>query len=207
MDDLNSQEISNVGHTNVYRSDIRRIDAHLLSRLKKQANYICKDVINSRYIRMAFNKFDTGYAYRDEDDTIVGFCIWKTYIVPPMYKSSSTNSQEDTRYVYILLFCAKFPELKLGRMMLQDVEDYCIDHAISSIRLEPSHETTHTYYKKMGYTVHTTPNNRVEMFKNVQPIVLKRVTNRNKTRRAKTASVRNHTRKRTPVFRLNKDDM
>lgn len=200
MNTLNDYEITNITHSNMYRSDIRTIDKHMKLLLKNQADFICKDHINESYIRKVLNQFNMGYIYRDNNDSILGFCIWKTHIMPPKAKDDTIGSN----YLHILLLCAKYPEKRLGSYMLNDVESYCIEQGIEQIRLEPLNEQLQTYYSKFGYTTYTAPfDKKIWMGKVIIPMVLKRNTQHNKTRKFRIGPSLRHTIKRI-IIRPNK---
>ena len=162
-------EVSTVGRSNLNRSSLHKKDAHLKSVLKHQAEFICKNSINEDYIRMAVNKYDAGYIYRDAKDTVLGFCIWKTYSMPPKSKLETVGE----RYLYILLMCAHNPDVRLGSYMLNDVEQYCVLHNIPEIRLEPMNEQLQTYYEKFGYIAYR-EGKKIMMIKLIQPMILHR---------------------------------
>ena len=133
-------EVSNVYRTNVSRRRIYRKDKRVKKSLEEQANFICKDALSERYIHNAFGKFDNGYAYYERDDTeLLAFCLWKVY-------------KETGKHILdILLLCSKEPSYGLGKTMINDIEYYCFENKIDTIRVTPVTRELFKYYEKFGF--------------------------------------------------------
>jgi len=191
MENLNTLEVSNVGRPNINRSHVSRKDSHTKTILKQQADIICKNVISEEYIRTVLNKFESGYVYKNDKNTIVGFCLWKTYSNIPKSKL-----EPEKRYLYVLLICSQHPDLQLGSYILNDVETYCSSHDIPEIRLQPLNEDLQSYYEKFGYTTYMLENNKIiEMNKLIRPMVIGR--NRSRTRKSRTTNVNRTTNRQS----------
>ena len=133
---------------NIWPSHIERIVFHrsdpIQSRLKRQANTICRNMLNEEYIRQAFNRFRYGYYYKDSEDTILGFCIWKQ-------KKRQLKGGQDYKYIHILLICAEQTDFKMGKMMLFDIDTFALKNKVNDIKLEAASEGLIPYYKDSGF--------------------------------------------------------
>jgi hypothetical protein len=139
--------VGNISHPTLSRSLIDKRDGRMRSVLKRQAEFICRGVINEDYVARAMNRMNGGFLYQSVEDSNVGFCIWKT-----VTEVSKAKGGTDTRHMELLLICAKDPELHLGPLMLNDIELYCSSHGISSITLQPLNEKLREWYRKFGYS-------------------------------------------------------
>jgi len=166
--------VGNISHPTLSRSLIDKRDGRMRSVLKRQAEFICRGVINEDYVTRAMNRMNGGFLYQSVEDSNVGFCIWKT-----VTEVSKAKGGTDTRHMELLLICAKDPELHLGSLMLNDIELYCSSHGISSITLQPLNEKLREWYRKFGYSDATT----TKMEKAVSSFLVSK--ERNKTRKQK----------------------
>jgi len=139
--------VGNISHPTLSRSFIDKRDGRMRSVLKRQAEFMCREVINEDYVTHAMNRMNGGFLYQSAEDSNVGFCIWKT-----VTEVSKAKGGTDTRHMELLLICAKDPKLHLGPLMLNDIELYCSSHGISSITLQPLNEKLREWYRKFGYS-------------------------------------------------------
>jgi hypothetical protein len=136
---------------NIYPKDATKIfftinDRTIIKSIKPFAFDTCRGKISEAYISKSFNRFKNGFLYKDEDDEIIGYCLWKEV------NDTITKSTIPLKYLHILLVCAIDTDgLGLGRKILFDVEEYCIEKKIPSIRLEPANEKLEKYYESIGY--------------------------------------------------------
>jgi hypothetical protein len=161
--DENIWEVSNVYRTDLSRMRLFKKNKRAKQSLELQANGLCKDFLTERYIHNAFGKFDSGYIYSREEETI-GFCLWK------VYKDNS---------LHILLLCSRYPNYGLGKTMIQDIEYYCSENKISTISVEPASEILFDYYGKFGFILDEKDHTR--MIKTISLLEIRRIT---KTRKS-----------------------
>lgn len=119
----------------------------IVKNLRPQTNSICRNHISEGYIRKAFNNFTHGYYYRDSDNNIVGFCIWKEH------KDLIMNTLSEFRHISVLLICAKPTDYKLGKIILFDMESYVLTRNYNMIRLQPANKDLIPYYESNGYVL------------------------------------------------------
>ena len=119
----------------------------VVTSLSSQAHTICRNFIDENYIRKAFNNMSFGYYYKDTDNNIVGFCVWRED------KSIIYNSKNDYKYITVSLICAKPNNYKLGKLMLFDIERYCLFRKFNTIQILPINQATVKYYESCDYTM------------------------------------------------------
>ena len=168
---------------NIYPDTIQTILVHpsqrkIVVELLKKADDVCRYSISSKYIRTALNSFKRGYYYTDNENKIIGLCIWKEY----------KDIQKDgtiLKKVHITLICADYNNYNLGRKIMYDVELYCIDNNFSLITLEAANNDLIVYYEKGGFTL-IDKDYRI-MKKPVKLIIIHR--KNNKTRKIKSSVI------------------
>ena len=134
----------NIWPTNIERILFHRSDP-IQSRLIRQANTICGGIVCEEYIRQAFKKYRYGYYYKNSEDTILGFCIWKHRRKPLKYGVGMYS------YIRILLICSETTERDFNKMMLLDIETFALKNKINDIKLEAASEGLIPYYKDSGF--------------------------------------------------------
>lgn len=154
---------------NIYPNNINRTlflsrDKERYLGLKNQAIQTCRNLISEIYIHSAFNKFKKGYLYKDDNEEIIGFCLWKENNI--IFKSGN-----QTKNLHIILICTDDSiNYKLGGKILFDVESYCIDNKIPSITLEAANDNLVKYYEKAGYILVNNSRQKREMEKEIKII-------------------------------------
>lgn len=147
FENLNNLEVSNVYRPNISRTYFQRHDKQRKKLLEAQAEFLCRDKIEDKYIHNVFKNLDGGYIYKDQDDNeILGFCIWKL-----MTHYDPVHTIEPTKYLYLTLLCSKEPHYELGATMMNDIDYYAATHGISYIYLYPSTPELEPYYIKFGF--------------------------------------------------------
>lgn len=138
-------------HINIFPDGLERI---LFSRMdpivkniRSQANLICRNYINENFIHKAFNKFNYGYYYKDINNTIIGFCIWKER------KELISSDINELKYISVLLICAQPTDYKLGKIMLFDIESYGLMRKFHRIQLQALNLDIVSYYESNGYKI------------------------------------------------------
>lgn len=133
---------------NIWPSHIERILFHrsdsIIDILKIQAIRICQGIVVEEYIQYAFKKFSHGYYYKDSENNILGFCIWKK-------KKQHLVNNNTYKYAKVLLICAEENKYKLGKNMLFDIETNALKNKVDAIELEAASESLIPYYKGFGY--------------------------------------------------------
>jgi hypothetical protein len=134
---------------NIFPKDLEKTlfsitDRQLVRTLQAHAIETCRNLISPEYIRKVFNRFKWGFLYKDEEGSILGFCLWK-----PIKETLKSGGMYE--YTHLLLICAEENEFKLGKKMLYDLETHCIEKGSGSIRLEPVNERIEAYYTSLGY--------------------------------------------------------
>lgn len=163
---------------NIYPNNLERILFHrtdtIVKSLAKQANSICRNLISEEYIRSTFNKFNYGFCYKNSDN-IIGFCLWKE-----IHEDVQHNKY---KYIKLLLICAKPNDFRLGEIILFDLNNFCIQRRINTIRLLAANLDLVKYYENNGYFL-TRQNEPYFMEKDTVPLKI-RNSNVIKTRKAK----------------------
>jgi len=140
-----------VYHTNLIPEGLERNLFHrtdsVVTSLSSQANTICRNFIDENYIRKAFNNMSFGYYYKDTANNVVGFCVWREN------KNIVYNSKKDYKYITLSLICGKPNDYKLGKIMLFDIERYCLFHGFNTIQLLPINPSLVKYYESCDYTI------------------------------------------------------
>lgn len=168
----------NISPDGLERNLFHRTDSVVAS-LKSQANTVCRNFIDENYIQKVFNNMSFGYYYKDTDNNTVGFCVWREN------KNIVYNSKKDYKYITVSLICAKPNNYKLGKIMLFDIERYCLFRKFNAIQLLPINSSLVKFYESNDYTKKNY-NDQFIMEKVIVPFVInKNIRNRNsKTRRA-----------------------
>ena len=180
-------------HNNIFPNNITRTLFHRLDpiqhNIRKIANNICRNQLNELYINQCFKKFKYGYYYKDSNDKIIGFCIWKVNIIIPKGK----NEYPTYKSMKLYLLCAEKFEFNLGKVILYDLETLCIKDSIHEIRLDAANQKLISYYQSYGYLL-TNPN-KYEMYKHIDVLPLNTTGTPGKSR--KRRSIRNNRRNQT----------
>lgn len=145
-DNNGTVELTNIAPVELRSQLISSSDIESVSQMKLMAHNVCQNIIAPVYIIHAFNHFTRGFIYKDENDTLIGFGIWKLN----HEMSKSTGNRYAT--MDILLICGiKQPMLFCNRLF-PDIDAYCMEHGISNVYLEPANETLKNYYATYGFT-------------------------------------------------------
>ena len=171
----NDNNIVPTSNRNIFPDSLERTLFHkmdpIVKSLSKQSIMICRNKLSEQYIQKAFNKFHFGYCYRDLQNEVVGFSIWKEF----------TN---EDRHIFIYLICSKLTYYKLGKIMLFDIESFAIKNKIYKIILKPVPDKI-SYYEDNGY-IKFLQKKDILMEKNFNVVKLKNAeeqTQRNKHKR------------------------
>jgi hypothetical protein len=145
-DDNTPVELTNIAPVELTAKLISSSDRKTASQMKRMAHSICRNLIAPAYINRAFNRFKRGFIYTDENDTIVGFGIWK------IHHGMSKSTGETYKTMTILLICGLKQSLLFCNRLFPDIDAYCAEHGISNVYLEPANETLKYYYATYGFT-------------------------------------------------------
>jgi hypothetical protein len=138
------QEIANV-YPVLNRRYFRSSERSFVASLRRQADSTCRGYLPEDYVHRTFNKFKYGYAYSNpQTDELLGFCVWLPKQTPDL---------DESPIMYVALLCAKAPSIGVGRLMLFDLERYCIDNNYDYIHLVPARPELIPYYQSFGYTM------------------------------------------------------
>jgi hypothetical protein len=165
------------------RQLISKYEYNIKQQLKTVANNMCYNDIPLKYLNSAIKHFDYGYIYRDttNNDNLVGFVIWDIKSFPNFNKT-----------VYIRLMCGR----GLGKLMMEDVEEWALRQNIHTITLIPANERLqHLYTIKYGFK----PNANIyfksisqEVIELVSPARQHSINNKRKTRKKKINKKKNN---------------
>jgi hypothetical protein len=122
----------------------------IVKNLRSQINSICRNDISEDYISKAFNNFTYGYYYKDSDNNILGFGIWKEH------KELIMNMDGEFKHISVLLICAKPTDYNLEKIILFDMESYVLTRKFNMIRLQPANKILIPYYESNGYVIKST---------------------------------------------------
>lgn len=174
---------SNLFPVNLNKKLFTRADKYISSRLAARAATVCRNTISNEYISYSLREFTNGIIYKSEEDLTIGFVIWKEYT------DQMTKHAELYSYIHILLICAEENNFSFGTRILEDIDNYSIQHGFKYIQLEPATEQLRIYYSKRGYMSELySPLMRKEL---PTPIRINRITNgrRATTRRRKNSQI------------------
>jgi len=130
------------------RTIFHRMDPVVKS-LRSQANTICRNMLNEKYIRKSFNKFNYGYYYKDANNNIIAFIIWREH------EEGVPNSQTEYKTMSVELLCTQITNYKLGKIILSDIDKYALRHKINKIHLRTANESLIILYESNGYRLQT----------------------------------------------------
>ncbi len=179
----NLEEIENIYPTHLKRKLIHARERSIINTIRAQAEHICRYSINPQYIRSAFNNFQYGFVYYD-NEKCVGFCIWKEH-----NSFIEKNNAVRKAYIDLLLICTTLNDYKLGSMILHDIDTYAHSQTMNYITLQPATLELIKFYEKSGYTYNTITN---QCEKPITPFIIKRPVNA-KTRKLRHTRSRNRT--------------
>jgi len=164
MEDI--EEVSNI-FPDVRISIFTKHDNDLVDTLRTESYRICRELISPKYINNVFRKFHQGYLINNHLGKRLGFVIWKIFDEP-----SKCNDFANIRSMYIYLICARLTNEKVGRVLLDAVDSYCIKYNISTVRLEPANNDLIDVYEKYGYTKEMY-NHKIYMVKAIKPPIIR----------------------------------
>jgi hypothetical protein len=141
---------------NIIKKTVKPSQTSLVLEMKKHAYSVCRETISENYINNILNPFKSGFkngfVYLDENNEIIGFIVWTIQKQDPIINmTTSEPPPRASKYMYILLLCAKPTNTTLGYTMLWDAESYCIENAIPAMRLVPATKSLFPYYQKYGF--------------------------------------------------------
>jgi len=125
----------------------------------------------------------------------LGFILWK--ITKNKKKETFPNIDGrptiPSKYLDIMLLCAKKTDTNLGYALLYDAEKYCLNKYIPFMRISPLNFRIEQYYRNYGFITGQTVNN-VIMHKPVNELILeedntRKISSRRKTRKNPKKSI------------------
>lgn len=166
----NITEVDNIYPSYIQKYFIKSSEREKILSLKSHVFSVCRNEIDSDYIRKAFNKFKEGIVYY-RGGMPFAICIWKI--------------NEHTKTIHILLICASKSEFKVVDSILNDLTIYCLKNNYKYITLNPINDTIHNYYMKYGFkNINTTDNSlmikQIEVFtiKSTRKTLKKKINNK-----------------------------
>jgi len=168
-------EVNNVFPQMIQKTFISPEENVHLPILRHEAFTICRKKMSDMYIQFVLRTFENGILY-SINGVPQAFCVWK------IHDRLSIQTNIYKRELYILLLCAKESEYKYTRMMIYDMERYCIDNGIQHISLEPANDALRRFYTKHGFINNNGRMNNDLMVKRINIPVIPRT---RKTRRAR----------------------
>lgn len=139
----NFREVTNTYPTTLTKRLFHASERPFIASLRHTAYSTCRTQISDLYIKSAFNKFKYGYVYTRGDE-VVSFCIWKI-------KEEISIAHGVRRELYVYLVCSIKEPYSALDMMLNDLEQYCIENRIEVISLEPANERLREHYTSRGF--------------------------------------------------------
>ena len=112
--------------------------------LKNISETVCRGEIKESYIQRSMNRFKYGFVYRNDDNQVEGFCVWKIL-------EDEDENCETYKYMKILLICAKKQSLAFCNRLFVDIDNYCASNNVAYVCLIPGNETLKSYYELYGF--------------------------------------------------------
>jgi hypothetical protein len=167
-------EIEEVRRNNIYRRRIKRRNIHKskFPSLGIQYHAICKEELPEEYIKHAIDDFESGYLYYDSaKEELIGVCLWKRM-----------KAKQPT--IDLLLLCSRYSEKKLGRYMLNDLDNYAHEAKVKVISVVPAYNHLVEYYASNGYE--TIPESKTNPKRMKKDLILFPINRRNRKTRKRT---------------------
>lgn len=183
------EEVNNI--QNLPDSYMRKLfiskDRSTVERIKKLGDDICRNKLPDRYINCALNTFKKGFVYY-KDTNIVGFAVWKEKTYDPISKSKEIRPP--IPYMELLLICTLPNDYKISPKIMLDIDNYCIEHKLQYITLQPANANLIDFYNKYGYIINSTRFQHLKMDREIKPFQFTRT---KKTRRRPRKNVKRGT--------------
>lgn len=181
-----------------------RADKPLIATLYGDAIRMCRSEISPGYIKNSLNKFTDGLLINSQEGERLGFCLLKQ---ESFGKDDSKSAYEYKIYkaVHVLLVCSKDVDIKVGPILLFNIEKFAVENGGSYIQLEASCPKLVEVYQRYGYRYIGATETDLTMRKDIAPIKLIRrkiTAARSTPKRVTREESRNHTRKRTYINSL-----
>lgn len=138
----------------IYPVDIKRKlitpkNRRIVAAIRRAAYDIYSTQMHAGYLHRACNNFTKGFVYT-HDGRLVAFCTWKEQDFLTFHTPSYTRAE-----LYMYLVCCVHPNGFVAKdivdMVLDDVEQYCIQKGINVMGLEPENNTVREYYLSKGF--------------------------------------------------------
>jgi hypothetical protein len=154
----------------------------------------CRESVPQGYIDKVLRQFEGGYLYVI-GNKILGFILWKITKNKNKDKYSNFDGRPiiPTKYLDIMLLCAKKTYTNLGYTLLYDAEKYCLTKYIPFMKISPINYKIEQYYRGYGFiTGHTVGD--VIMHKPVNEMILEennthKISSRKRTRKNPRRSI------------------
>jgi hypothetical protein len=69
--------MDNIYPNNINKYFIKSSERNIIVSLRQKADDTCINLINPDYIHKSFNRFKKGFYYKDNNDELLGFVLWK----------------------------------------------------------------------------------------------------------------------------------
>jgi hypothetical protein len=162
--------------------------------IQRVAFETCRGSVPQGYIDKSIRQFEGGYLYVI-GNKIIGFILWK--IIKNKQKQAFENitgrNTIPSKYLDILLLCAKKTDTNIGYTLLFDAEKYCLSKVIPFMKISPINSKVQQYYKQYGFITGSTIGD-VVMYKPVNELILeenntRKISSRKKTRKNPRKSI------------------
>lgn len=171
---------------------------------------MCRERIDPVYIKAAFKKFQHGILINEHGTgRRLGFCLIK------IKRHDATNNISSVSIPYsnemfILLVCVRADDVKVGPVLMYEIDKFAAANDINNIELEASDEGLVPVYERYGYERlkysdtyirlhHGRP--PILMLKHLKPIkIVRRKDSKRSTRKGTYRSRRHWTRSRKPLY-------
>jgi hypothetical protein len=204
----NIEWVTNV-HPDVRVTSFASHEKELLKTLYGDAIRMCRDWIDPVYIKKAFKKFHHGILLNDhESGRRLGFCLLK------IKERNHTNNISSVSIPYakqmiVILVCARTDDLKVGPVLMYEIDKYAAANDVNSIELEAANEQLIPVYERYGYKtighpeiyIYQDGRSIILMNKFVKPIkIVRRKDSKRSTRKGTYRSRRRWTHSRKPLY-------
>jgi hypothetical protein len=148
-----------------------RSEKPLLSTLLGDAIRMCRSDISPGYIKNSLKKFTDGLLINSLEGERLGFCLLKQ---ESFGKDDSKSAFEYKIYkvLHVLLVCSKDVDIKVGPILLYNIDKFAIEQGCSYIQLEASKPKLVEVYQRYGYNYIGVSEKDLTMKKFVAPIKL-----------------------------------
>jgi hypothetical protein len=148
-----SVSTATIGNT-INKTIFHASNALLRTTIQNIAKKYYKDALPDHVLSRALRRYDTGFLYMQNEE-IVGFAIWRR-VKGVVIKGCSKAKQNET-YMDLLLVCAKEDDARIGSIIMNDLNSYClrrsIRHISNSISIDPNSCKLANIYDKLGIVI------------------------------------------------------